>query len=466
MEQNHPYGFIREGKIFRNAFLDFPEREIGEVRESDASTIKYFEDRFTMAENKVATLEQSVEESENKGSYLMKLIHMRDHLANFDALGDYVRLFARLDALEENLRDIIAKNRVKNLEIKRALIAEAEPYEDSTDWKEATEQLTEIKNKWIKTGAVDTEYQEEVEHRFQEILDNFYQKKKSFFNDRKQLVRDRVYRYRGLIFAARRLQRSEDRYDAMEKAKALQAEWKEIGKIPSIRYNELFREFRQTVGQIFKPSQPRRQFGSHSSGGYSPREGRHGPSRPGGGYSSQNTGYPSRNTGTDFNRRPNRPETNMSPEEALTKKKDLIAQARQLENKENPVEDIKRLRLAWKDSGMVSRDQAYALNEEFNQACEMANEKSFLNRLVQSKNFDYDTLNEREKVFKKINLLQNLIVRDEKDMELFQENSQRFSSGYSQMDARQAENKLRIQKRKIIVKKKLLNELSEQLKTL
>ncbi len=486
MEQNHPYGFIREGKIFRNAFLDFPEREIGEVRESEASTIKYFEDRFTMAENKVSVLEQSVEESENKGSYLMKLIHMREHLANFDALGDYVSLFTRLDAMEEGLRDIIAKNRVKNLEIKRALIADAEPYEYSTDWKEATDQLIEIKNKWIKTGAVDTEYQEEVEQRFQEILDNFYQKKKAFFNDRKQLVRDRVYRYRGLIFAARRLQRSEDRYDAMEKAKALQAEWKEIGKIPSIRYNELFREFRQTVGQIFKPSQPHRPYGSGSSEGYSsggypsggypsggypprenqsrgftPREGRFGPSRSEGGY-SQGSGYSSRNSGSDFNHRPDRPESNLSPEEALSKKQDLIAQARRLENKENPVEDIKRLRLAWKDSGMVARDQSYTLNEEFNQACEMASEKSFLNRLAYSKNPDYDTISERERVLKKINLLQNLIARDEKDVELAQENSQ-TSYGYNQMDARQAENKLRIQKRKIIVKKKLMHELQEHL---
>ncbi len=448
MDQHNPFGFIREGKIYRNAFLDFSEREIGEVRESEASTIKYFEDRFIMAENKVTALERAVEESENKGSYLMKLIHMRDHLANFDALGDYESLFKRLDILEEKLRDIIAKNRVKNLEIKRALVAEAEQHEHSTDWKEASDKLAEIKNKWIKTGAVEEEYQAEVEGRFQEILDNFYQRRKAFFMDRKQLVKDRIYKYRGLIFAARRLQRMEDRYEAMDKAKKLQAEWKDIGKIPSFKYNQLFKEFRSTVGQVFKPThRPQRPSGGYTSGGYS-SGGHSGGSYSSGGYSGGG--------GSGFRR-----SNWQGSEDALKRKQELIDQVRRLEDDENPVEAIKQLRLAWKNSGMVSRDLAYDLNNRFNQACNMVNEKSFLNRLARAKNPDFDTLSEKEKVSRKINLLQNLIVRDEKDLDLYKENIGKFP-----VDTGNVDSKLRIQQTKVIVKKKLLADLQEQLKQL
>lgn len=426
MEQNNPHGFIREGKIYRNAFLDFPAREIGEVRESEASTIKYFEDRFTMAENKVNTLEKAIHESENKGSYLMKLIHMRDYLINFDALGDYESLFKKLDVLEEMLRDIIARNRVKNLEIKRALIAEAEQYKNSTDWKEASDNLAEIKSKWIKTGAVEEEHQDEIENRFQEILDSFYQRRKAFFDERKQLVKDRIYRYRGLIFAARRYQRYEDRYEAMEKAKKLQREWKEIGKIPGFKYNQLFKEFRQTVGQIFKPTQRT----PYQSGGFRQR-------------SRQGT------------------------EDALAKKKELIARARELENEENinVIDAVKQLRLAWKNSGMVPREQAYELHDIFNEACNMATEKNFLNRLVKSKFPDYASLPEREKVSRKINLLNNLIVRDEKELELYKENVEKFSTDSSGME-KHVDSKLRIQQSKIAVKKKFLAELKQQLNSL
>ena len=161
-----PYGFIRDGKIYRIAFLNYPEREIGEVRESEESTIAYFTDRFAMAEKKVDALEKAIEESENKGSYLMKLIHLRESLSKFDALGNYEVLFERMDASEEVLQEIISHNRVKNLEIKRALIAEAEEFEHSSDWVGGTEALQEIKDKWIKTGSVAKEYQEEVEGRF------------------------------------------------------------------------------------------------------------------------------------------------------------------------------------------------------------------------------------------------------------------------------------------------------------
>ncbi len=449
MEQDNPYGYISEGKIFRNAFLDFPAREIGEVRESEASTIKYFEDRFAMAETKIATLEKAVEESENKGSYLMKLLHMREYLAGFDALGDYPSLFERLDTLEEQLREIIAQNRVKNIEIKRALLAEAAPFEHSTDWKEATDQLIDIKNRWIKTGAVDEQYQEEVEDRFQQLLDNFYQRKKAFFNDRKQLVRDRVYKYRGLIFHARRLQRMEDRREAMEQAIKIQAEWREIGKVPSFKYNQLFQEFRQTVGQIFKPARPSFQSSS-------------------------------------FKQR-----TFQGSDNALEKKKELIEKARRLENDANPSEAIKQLRQEWKNSGMVPREDAYPLNEAFNDACNMANEKSFLNRLVHSKDPDFDTLSQKEQIVQKINVLHNLIDRDERELELFKENMGNFSrsdqprqAGYRSgtpgggdsrtgtpggSDSRSdpsPEQKLKIQERKVAIKRKLLMMLNDQLKSM
>lgn len=361
----------------------------------------------------------------------MKLIHMRDYLGNFDALGDYISLFKRLDLLEDTLRDIIAKNRVKNLEIKRALIAEAEPYENSTDWQEASDKLAEIKSKWIKTGAIEEKYQEEIEDRFQQILDNYYQRRKAFFNDRKQMVKDRIYKYRGLIFAAKRLQRSEDRYEAMEKAKKLQSEWKEIGKIPAIRYNPLFKEFRYAIGQVFKPShRPQQRTDSYSSGGF------------------KRTNWQSAGSG-----------------DALARKKELILQARKLENEENPVEAIKQLRLAWKNSGMVPRDQAYELNEMFNQACDMANEKSFLNRLVKSKFPDFESLSEKEKISKKINILQNLVVRDEKELELYKENIEKFSVDSNKME-RHVDTRLRTQQRKVAVKKKLLNDLNNQLKSL
>ena len=118
----HPYGYIKANKVYLKGFLDQEDRVIGEVKEDEASTLKYFEDRFQILKEKVAQLKINVEENQNKGSFLMKLIHLRNSLRQYDALGDFVPLIDELNQLEAYLEDIIRSNRKRNLEIKKSLI--------------------------------------------------------------------------------------------------------------------------------------------------------------------------------------------------------------------------------------------------------------------------------------------------------------------------------------------------------
>ena len=442
-----PYGFIRDDKIYRAPFLDFPEREIGEVRESEASTIKYFQDRFTMAINKVANLERAVEESENKGSYLMKLIHLRENLAKFDALGNYPALFERLDSVENVLRDIVAKNRVKNLEIKRALIAEAEQHEHSSDWKEGADRLQEIKEKWIKTGAVDDAYQEEIEGRFNEILDTFYQRRKEFFTSKKDLVNSRIRRYKEINFEMYKLVRQSDKRAAQQRVKELQKDWREVGKIPVFKYKKLQTDFRSLANRIFGSPDDTR---SRDRG---PRD------------------YHRESRGESRGTRQFAPRQNPSlqgqggwinPDEAIAKKKDLIRQAEKLAEDDygDSVQEVRRLREEWKDSGRISREKSIELNNTFNRASDLAFEKSFLNRSARSKDQDFDNKSKKEQLTLKMHLLENLIARDENELVSYKENIGNIASP---QESRQAEGKLRLQIRKVEAKKALLQSLKSEL---
>ena len=76
----HSFGYIKDGKVFLKGFLGRPDRVIGEVKGNEASTILYFETRFTQLEEKVASLKAAIEENQNKGSFLMKLIHLKESL--------------------------------------------------------------------------------------------------------------------------------------------------------------------------------------------------------------------------------------------------------------------------------------------------------------------------------------------------------------------------------------------------
>ncbi|MGB3849773.1 MAG: DUF349 domain-containing protein [Tunicatimonas sp.] len=431
-----PYGFIRDDKIYRAPFLDHPEREIGEVRESEASTIQYFQNRFTMAENKVASLEQSVEESENKGSYLMKLVHLRDNLAKFDALGDYPALFVRLDAVEEMLRDIIAKNRIKNLEIKRALIEEAEVHEHSSDWKEGADSLQEIKEKWIKTGAVDEEYQVEVEDRFNQILDTFYQRRKDFFQSKKELTNVRIRRYKEINFEMHQLVRQDDKRAAQQRVKELQKDWREVGKIPVFKYKRLQSDFRSLANRIF--GSPDQASSYRSPDGRGTRQ-----------FAPRQNSAPAR-------------EGWVNPNEAISTKKDLIQQAQQLaeDTEGDTIQEVRRLREAWKNSGRISREKSIELTTQFNTACDQASEQSFLNRAARAEDSEYDNIPRSEQVSLKIDLLEKSLERDERELANRREN---VGNQANPLEARQAENRLRQQIRKVNTKRELIQSLKNEL---
>lgn len=415
MRKKNPFGFIKDGKIFRSAFLDFPERKIGEVRGSEEETFQYFEQRFLLAATKVDALEKSIDEAENKGSYLMKLIHLKDKLIAFDALGDFETLFARLDKQEVYLRHIIAENRVKNLEIKQALLAEAEIYENSVDWKNAGEKLKEIKAKWIKTGNVEDEQQEAVEEKFKQLLDNFYQRRTSFFEDRKRMITDRISKYERLISQAKALLHENDKGAVVGKIKELQTKWKQLEPIPPKKRSQLWKVFQAVTANFFRElkNEKNRQW--------------------------------------------------QNPETGLVRKKELVEKARELAASDgvNSIDEVKRLKHAWRSSGIIPKEMARELSIAFNKACDLAIEKGFLHHIISNKYGELAHKDEKEVIELKIEILNNLLARDEKELNMYLENVEKFNTS-GRID-KHLDEKIKLQRRKVSVKKELLEELKNSL---
>ena len=178
------YGFCQDGKVFIRAYLNFPQREIGFVRETDEASLAYFVKRFELAKNKVDILAREVTTVQNKGSFLTKVVQMKAYLGEFDGLGDFLPLFDQLEQMESYLRGLIQNNQIKNLEIKRALIQDAVQLAEQEDILKATEDLLEIKIKWVKTGPVDKQFQDELSKEFQAVLDAFFLRRRAYFEEK------------------------------------------------------------------------------------------------------------------------------------------------------------------------------------------------------------------------------------------------------------------------------------------
>lgn len=248
----HEFGYVKDDKVFLKGYLTYPDRQIGEVRNTPEEALQYFVNRFQLAQNKVAQLEEQVEEAQNKGSFLTKLLQLRKNLTEFDGLGDFIPLLNRLDALEEHLRELIKTNQAKNLEIKRALLEEVREVVKQDDWAKATEEMQELKTKWLKTGPVEKPYEDETEGEFQRLADDFYQRRRDFFAEKNRIIDEKIATLQRLVDRAFALRRQEDLDASFQEIKQLQAEWKTVGAVPPKKQSMLWKQFKKANDLFFE----------------------------------------------------------------------------------------------------------------------------------------------------------------------------------------------------------------------
>lgn len=249
-----PFGFIKDGKVFQNGWAENPDREIGEVRDDDTEkSTRFFQERFADLEKKITEVTEKIDSTENKGSFLMKLVHLREHLPQHDGLGDYQVLHDKLLMYESLVRDIIQKNRVRNTEIKNSLLAEVKEAVEVVNWKEATDLINDIKGRWIKTGSAEETVNDDLEETFWGVVKDFFDRKKQFFEDKIKLTDHRKRQYQELIEEAMKLADIHGK-ERFTKVKELKERWKEIGGIPAEFYQPLHGEFNQMLkGKRYEP---------------------------------------------------------------------------------------------------------------------------------------------------------------------------------------------------------------------
>lgn len=413
----HPNGYIKDNKVYLKGFLNQPDRVIGEVKEDEASTIRYFETRFETLKEKIAALKKDIEENQNKGSFLMKLIHLKESLLAYDALGDFVPLIEDLEKYQIFLEEIIKKNREKNLEIKKGLILEAEALQDSTDWKETSELYKNLKLRWIKTGPVEKEFEKEIESTFNGIVDGFFEKRKQFFEELTLKGEENIKVYEALVRKAQEAYDMQDVKKAFDISKRIQKEWKTAGRVPAEKRQPLWDEFSKINNRIFSRFRKSMQTGPQ-----------------------------------------------LNPRELLRKMEQMTDEAKKLAYAETSFEvttAAKKLQAEWKNLPQRKPKEANLVMRSFLFFSEIVFEKSFLDKLANSKHLDFKEKDAAEKKKIKIAILKDLIHRDETELNTIRDNADNFRTNEAEFDTI-LRRKLSAHKRKVDVKNFILKELSNK----
>ena len=413
------YGYVKDGKVFLKGYLNYEDRQIGEVKRTEQEALDYFKNRFIIAENKVSQLEHDIAEAQNKGSYLTKLVQLRKKLLHFDALGDFPPLLDRLDTQEHLLADLITVNQRKNLDIKQALIAEAEAIVGSTEWRETADALQEIKTKWIKTGPVDKSVEAEIEGKFQELLDGFFTRRREFFNEQNKIIQERLDKYDELIRLAFRANRLGDLDAAFQEVRRLNNAWKAVGEVPIKKSGKLYKQFKKATTMFYAKYNDVK--GIVLVPKVDPRV---------------------------------EAQMKMADEvEQLAKQPDIFAAA----------ERAKVLLNSWKEIRVPFKMQDKAVNERFRAACDKIFELSYLGRVLTRKYPAFDLKSQSEQIRTKIREMDYLVKREKNDL-LFALQDADGLDPNNDAD-KQVLNKINTQKRKIAMKETILREFQKQLET-
>ena len=412
---DHPYGYIKDGKVFIKGFLGKPDRVIGEVKEDEASTLSYFEARFSQIKEKVEKLKADIEENQNKGSFLMKLIHLRDSLYESDALGDFIPLIEQLNEQESFLSEIIQANRTKNLEVKKGLVIEAEALKNDTDWKETAEKFKEIKLRWIKTGPVDKEIHEELEAQFNDSIQTFFENRRHFYEGLALQAEENIKVYEALVIQAREAHDLPDAKMAFEISKRIQREWKEAGKVPAEKRQPLWDEFSKLNNRIF----------SRYKRGLNP-----GPQ--------------------------------MHPREILRKIEGMVDELKKMAHQPTTyalTTRAKAIQEDWKKLPVRKPKEANLPARSYQFFMDIIFEKAFIEKLVHGKYPDFDEKSLQEQNQIKSALLKDLLHRDQTELETMQSNSDNFRVQTPDFEM-MMKKKLSGLKRKVDVKNYILKQLS------
>lgn len=126
----------------------------------------------------------------------------------------------------------IKSNMDANLELKKALVEQAEAMKDSTDWKETTEKMIAIQNEWKTIGPVPRKHSDVIWKKFISACDYFFEQKNKQFASKKVEEIENLEAKKALIEKVESIDLALSEEDALNLLQEYMTEWNSIGFVP------------------------------------------------------------------------------------------------------------------------------------------------------------------------------------------------------------------------------------------
>ena len=139
----------------------------------------------------------------------------------------------------------------KNLQLKTELCEKVEAIKDSTDWKATTDKIIEYQKEWKKIGPAPKKYSNKIWARFRSACDSFFENKHAFFKDIDSTYEKNLELKKALIEEVNQFTLSGNNEEDINRLKAFQTRWAQIGFVPIKVKDAIQEEFRNAINGWF-----------------------------------------------------------------------------------------------------------------------------------------------------------------------------------------------------------------------
>ncbi len=122
----------------------------------------------------------------------------------------------------------------------------------STDWKNTHIALKELRDEWKTIGSAGQENDNDLWNRFQSGQSKFYERRRAFLESRNKEYTSNLRRKEILCREVESLTNSIDWKSAKDTVRALQNDWKQIGRVPWEDANAIWSRFKSACDAVFE----------------------------------------------------------------------------------------------------------------------------------------------------------------------------------------------------------------------
>lgn len=135
---------------------------------------------------------------------------------------------------------------------KRALISEVESLKDSTDWKDTSDKIIKIQQRWKQLGNAGQRNEQKLWKEFRAACDLFFNRKQAHFAEQDKALEANLSAKQALIDKINAYTLPEDKHEAIEVLKGFSAEFSAIGFVPAKQKDAIYNAYREALDKHYQ----------------------------------------------------------------------------------------------------------------------------------------------------------------------------------------------------------------------